>query len=81
MNPCCKFLPSLNSNNREVNFSEISDLIFAESMLKVMNVNVPSHVCTSHNSSNEGEIEIFFTKKKKDLKQQKRDVFALERVT
>ena len=80
MNPCCKFLPSLNSNNGEVTFSEIScDLIFAE--LKVMNVNVPSHVCTSHGSSNEGEIEIFFTKKKKDLKQQKRDVFALERVT
>ena len=77
MNPCCKFLPSLNSNNGEVTFSEIScDLIFAE--LKVMNVNVPSHVCTSHNSSNEGEIEIFFTKKKKDLKQEKRDVFALD---
>ena len=77
MNPCCKFLPSLNSNNGEVTFSEIScDLIFAE--LKVMNVNVPSHVCTSHSSSNEGEIEIFFTKKKKDLKQEKRDVFALD---
>ena len=77
MNPCCKFLPSLNSNNGEVTFSEIScDLIFAE--LKVMNVNVPSHVGTSHNSSNEGGIEILFTKKQKDLKQQTRDVFALD---